>query len=165
MVKYLVHPIILLIIIFTYGCKNIDPPLTKYKPLNKQVFIDVVEKKTIIVNFTKSIYSEKTKKSIIHWLDKDIKTNGYEGYLEIRILDIITNENIIENGLMINISAKIEFIIYNPILDSRKIILIKAEEYGQLTGNFTLNDKSLEVDNIIKRLIENFSTKLSQEVS
>ena len=66
---------------------------------------------------------------------------------------------------MINISAKIEFSIFNPILDSRKIISIEAEEYGQLTGNFTLNDKSVEVDNIIKRLIEKFSIKLLQEVS
>ena len=163
MARYLAHLVIL--IIFTYGCKNVDSPISKYKALNELVFIDVVEKKITKRNFTKSIYSEKTKKSLIYWLDTDIKTNGYDGFLEISILDIITNENIIENGLMINISAKIEFSIFNPILDSRKIISIEAEEYGQLTGNFTLNDKSVEVDNIIKRLIEKFSIKLLQEVS
>ena len=65
-------------------------------------------------------------------------------YVEIKILDIVTDEKILENGLIINISVKLDFSIFNSALDRRKIILIRGEEYGQLTGSFTLNDKSIE---------------------
>ena len=130
------------------------------KPQARDVLVNISEGK-----YNQSIYSEKTKQKLINWLDKDIKTNGYEGYLEIKILDIVTNEKIIENGLIINISVKLDFSIFNSALDSRKIILIRGEEYGQLTGNFTLNDKSIEVENIIKKLIEKLSINLLKEVN
>jgi hypothetical protein len=163
-VKYLA--IFTILIITSYGCsKTIDSPAIKYQPFNELVFINVVEKKIIEGKYNQSIYSEKTKQKLINWLDKDIKTNGYEGYLEIKILDIVTNEKIIENGLIINISVKLDFSIFNSALDSRKIILIRGEEYGQLTGNFTLNDKSIEVENIIKKLIEKLSINLLKEVN
>ena len=164
MVKYLA--IFTILIITSYGCsKTIDSPAIKYQPFNELVFINVVEKKIIEGKYNQSIYSEKTKQKLINWLDKDIKTNGYEGYLEIKILDIVTNEKIIENGLIINISVKLDFSIFNSALDSRKIILIRGEEYGQLTGNFTLNDKSIEVENIIKKLIEKLNINLLKEVN
>ena len=164
MVKYLA--IFAILILTTYGCsKTIESPSNKYQPFNELVFINVVEKKIIEGKYNQSIYSEKTKQKLINWLDKDIKTNGHEGYLEIKILDIVTDEKIIENGLIINISVKLDFSIFNSALDSRKIILIRGEEYGQLTGNFTLKDKSIEVENIIKKLIEKLSINLLKEVN
>jgi hypothetical protein len=163
-VKYLA--LFAILILTTYGCsKTIESPSNKYQPFNELVFINVVEKKIIEENYSQTIYSEKTKKKLINWLDKDIKTNGYEGYVEIKISDIATNEKIIENDLIINISVKLDLSIFNSALDSRKIISINGEEYGQLTGSFTLDDKSIEVENIIKRLIEKLSIKLVKEVN
>lgn len=164
MVKYLVLFVIL--ILTTYGCsKTIESPSSKYHTFNELVFINVVEKKIIEEEYNQSIYSEKTKKKLINWLDKDIKTNGYEGYVEIKILDIVTDEKILENSLIINISVKLNFSIFNSALDRRKIILIHGEEYGQLNGSFTLNDKSIEIENTINRLIEKLSINLLKEVN
>ena len=164
MVRYLT--LFTILIITTFGCsKTIVSPASKYQAFNELVFIKVVEKKIIEEKYNQSIYSEKTKQNLINWLEKNIKTNGYEGHLEIKILDIATDEKIIENGLIINISVKLDFSIFNSALDRRKIILIRGEEYGQLTGDFTLNDKSIEVENIIKKLIEKLSINLLKEVN
>lgn len=163
MAKYLV---IIFFLMFTLtSCETINNPINNYYSSNKLVYIDVVKKKILEDDFSKSIYSKETNKLLIQWLSNDIKTNGFEGHVDIKILDIVTNENKNDNKLLINIYAKIELTIYKSILDSKKIISLEGEEYGQLIGNFSLNDKSIEVQNTIKRLIEKFSIKLFNELN
>jgi len=163
MVKYLKFFIFL--IFFLNSCEVVNRPLKKYQPLNKLIYVDVIEKKIIEDTYVKSIYSNRTQNLLTQWLENSIKTNGFDGYIEIRILGLNSRENETDSGVIINISAKIELSLFKSALDSKKIIIINGEEYGQLIGDFTLNDKSTEVDNIIKRLIEKFSMKLFKELN
>ena len=164
MAKYL---IIILFSMFTLiSCETINNPINNYHSSNKLVYVDVVEKKILKEDdISQSIYSKETNKSLIQWFSNDIKTNGFEGHVDIKIKDIVTNENKNDNDLLINIYAKIELTIYKSILDSKKIISLEGDEHGQLIGDFSLNDKSIEVQNIIKRLIEKFSIKLFNELN
>ena len=163
MVRYIT--IFLFSLITLINCQTTNTPLKKYNHTNNLIYIDVVEKKINKGFSPESIYFLKTQKSLIKWLDSNIKTNGFEGFVEIKILDIITKENITDKNVIIKISAKIELLISKPTLDSKKIILIEGQEYGQLNGDFTLNDKYILIDNIIKQLIEKFSEKISSELN
>lgn len=157
--------IFLFFLITLNNCQTTNTPLKKYNYANDLIYIDVVEKKINKGFSAESIYLLKTQKSIIKWLDNNIKTNGFEGYVEIKISDIVTKESITDKNIIIKISAKIEMLISKPTLDRKKIIIIEGQEYGQLNGDFTLNDKSILTDNIIKQLIDKFSVKISYELS
>lgn len=157
--------IFLFFLITLNNCQTTNTPLKKYNYANDLIYIDVVEKKINKGFSAESIYLLKTQKSIIKWLDNNIKTNGFEGYVEIKISDIVTKESITDKNIIIKISAKIEMLISKPTLDRKKIIIIEGQEYGQLNGDFTLNDKSILTDNIIKQLIDKFRVKISYELS
>ena len=157
--------IFLFFLITLNNCQTTNTPLKKYNYANDLIYIDVVEKKINKGFSAESIYLLKTQKSIIKWLDNNIKTNGFEGYVEIKISDIVTKESITDKNIIIKFSAKIEMLISKPTLDRKKIIIIEGQEYGQLNGDFTLNDKSILTDNIIKQLIDKFRVKISYELS
>jgi hypothetical protein len=163
MAKYLV--VFLFTIFILNSCKNTHIDSTKYQPLTTLLYIDVVEKKINENIYINSPYSDLTKKLLINWLSNDIKTNGHEGHVEINILDITNEEYYNDSNLIIKISAKIELSIHKLVMDSHKKILISGYEYGELKGAFTLNDKKIEIENIIIKLIEKFNNQLLIELN
>ena len=159
------HLIIFISFLFIFnGCLAVNS-IEKFQTINKEVYIDVVEKIIIDETHIDRIYLGKTKKYLIEWFENGIKTNGFEGLLQIKLLSFSIEEKIIENGLAIYIDSNIELIIFKSALQSKKIITLKGNEFGELTGQFSLNDKTIEVNNIIKRLIEKFSIELSSQLN
>ena len=160
------HLALLISIIFIlYSCKTVNPPINQYQPLNTFIYVDVVKKKIIQDGIYKGEYSNKTNKEIIKWLKNNVKTNGFEGYTEIRLLDIVTSENNTPKSFLINIFVKIELSIFKSALDRKKTIIIEGDEYGEINGSYTINDKSIEVENTIKRLIEKFTINLVKKIN
>ncbi|MAV81885.1 MAG: hypothetical protein CMI90_00295 [Pelagibacteraceae bacterium] len=140
--------------------------IDKYHSSVKQVFIDVVKKDIFEDKLAiRGKYSNKAKKLFKNWLETGIKTNGFDGEVDIHLLSIISEEILIDNGVRINIDAKIELLISKSALDSKRLIELNGSEFGELTGQFSINDKSVLAENIIKKLIERFSNKLSSEVN
>ena len=162
MVKYL---IIFLLFIFT-GCqKELPPNIDKYQSINKEIFFNVVQKNITFTENSQSIYLNLIKKYINNWYENDVKVNGFDGTLNVEITKISSLESIVQNGVKIEVILNLEFKISKTALNSERIIYLNGSEFGELTGSFSLNDKAIEVENIIKRLINNFSLKLSNEVN
>lgn len=162
MVKWLLTFFSLLF--FLYSCEK-PTPLIKYQSSNEFLFIDVVEKRIIKTNSFQSIYSDKIQKALDKWFDNNLKTVGFDGILEIRVLNLKSEEIAINNSVKIKVFIEIEFSIFRSVLNSKKIIVISGDEYGQLNGYYTIDDKFVEVDNIIKRLIEKISIELTKEIN
>lgn len=152
-------------LLFILNSCETSSPLNKYQSSNKSVYVDVVEKRIIKTNKFQSIHSEKIQKELNRWFDNSLKTNGFDGLLEIRILNLKSEEITFNDSLTIKVFIEIEFSISKSILSTKKVIIISGDEYGQINGYFTINDKLIEVDNIIKRLIEKFSIELSKKLS
>jgi len=152
------------LLFFLNSCEK-STPLSKYQSSNDLVFIDVVEKKIFKTNSFQSIYSDKIEKGLDKWFDNNLKTEGFDGVLEIRLLNLKSEEIAINNSVEIKVFIEIEFSIFKSVLNGKKIIVISGDEYGQLNGYFTINDKLTEVDNIIKRLIEKLSIELTKELT
>ena len=158
MARYLI--IFLFFLPLINSCESVDFS-KKYIPNNKQVSINVVEKSISNSSSLENSYDKLTQEFLKKWLEN----KGFEGNVDIEILSISSMEKQIENGFQLNISSVIEFTIFKSILDSKKKIILKGTEYGELTGEFSLNDKSVEVENIIKKLIEKFSLELFSELN
>ena len=110
-------------------------------------------------------HSQKVKKQVEKWLNNNIKTNGYKGVLDIKLLSIKSSEIIIESGVKIEMSLKLNFIIENEALTKKRSKTIKVNEFGELTGNFSLNDKDIEIQNIIKRLLQRLGNTVFLEIN
>ena len=80
-------------------------------------------------------------------------------------MNLKSEEIAINNSVKIKVFIEIEFSIFRSVLNSKKIIVISGDEYGQLNGYYTIDDKFVEVDNIIKRLIEKISIELTKEIN
>ena len=162
MVKYLT---ILLLFILT-GCQRELPTnIDKYQADNKEIFFNVVQKNITFTENSQGIYLNLIKKYINNWYENDIKVNGFDGTLNVEITKISSYESIVQNGVKIEVTLSLEFKISKTALNSERIIYLNGSEFGELTGSFSLDDKSIVVENIIKRLINNFSLKLSNEVN
>ena len=72
---------------------------------------------------------------------------------------------LIENGIRIQIDLELDFIIFKSALDSKTLINFKGNEFGEILGQFSINDKNIKVNNVMKKLIERLSNKLSEEVN
>ncbi|MDB4184110.1 hypothetical protein N9751_01050 [Alphaproteobacteria bacterium] len=162
MARYLIP--LLFFITFINSCENLDIS-KKYIPSYKQIAINVVEKNIIDKSFFENSYDKLLQEHLIKWLENNIKTDGFEGKVDIRLVSISSQENQIQNGFQLNISSVIEFTISKSILDSKKIITISGSEYGEITGDFSMNDKSVEIENIIKKLIEKMSHELFDKLN
>ena len=162
MAKYL---ILLLFLLFISGCQNQNIISEKDDPIISNSSIDAVEKKSNLNKFKDSKNSSEFLKLLGNWIDNDVKTIGFNGTLNINLISISTAEILIDDGVRIQTEIEIDFLITKTTLEKKKLIQFKGEEFVEITGDFSLNDKKIEIDNISKRLIQRLSNKLSQEVN
>ncbi|MDB9776505.1 hypothetical protein OAB63_01940 [Alphaproteobacteria bacterium] len=161
MVKHL----ILLFIFFSLllGCETTS--ITKEDKFNNdKIYIDVVQKKINLDGIIAGPNSKKVKDSVQKWLENNLKTSGYDGELGIQLISINTSEKIIDDSVRIDMSLELNFKITNQALSKKKSKLIKVNEFGELTGSFSLNEKDIEIENIIKRLLQRLSIVVNKEI-
>lgn len=162
MVKYLIF--LFLFHFFLIGCETV-PVIKKFNPVSDIIYINAVQKNLNLQGNLEGPHSQKVKKQVEKWLNNNIKTNGYKGVLDIKLLSIKSSEIIIESGVKIEMSLKLNFIIENEALTKKRSKTIKVNEFGELTGNFSLNDKDIEIQNIIKRLLQRLGNTVFLEIN
>tara|TARA_B110000483_G_C18191470_1_gene541143 strand:+ start:2396 stop:2890 length:495 start_codon:yes stop_codon:yes gene_type:complete len=164
MVKDLIS--VAFLFLFLNSCQtNIIDDIDKNSFLNNDVYIDVVQKKIFKSLKTSGPYSDKVDVAIEKWTNNEIKTDGFEGNVTIQVLSIKTTQTYIEDTMNFKIFIDIEIKIYKSALSRIKTISLKSTEYSYLTGEFSLDEKEIVIDNTIKKLIKNLSVKLSSKLS
>ena len=163
MVKYLI--IIFFSISFITGCQKELLLIEKYEPINKDIFINVVQKNINLNGVTDGPHTNNFLTLLKYWINNNIKTNGFDSLLDINLISISSSEMLIENGIRIQIDLELDFIISKSALDSKTLINFKGNEFGEIFGQFSINDKNIMVNNVMKKLIERLSNKLSEEVN
>ena len=159
------HLALLFIFFLTNGCQNEVVPIEKYESTNNKIYINVVTKNINLDGAIQGKYSKKLLKYINNWIDNDIKTDGFEGNLIIQLVSISSDELLINNGIRIQMELEIDFIITKKALDKKNIIKFKGKEFSEITGDFTLNDKEIQINNISKKIIERLSNKILKEIN
>ena len=153
------HLIFFLFVSFTAGCQNQITLIDKYEPLNKEIYINTVEKKINFNGIIEGKHSNVLFRLLKNWVDADIKTDGFEGLLTIDLISISTSELVIDGGVRIEMELEIDFIITKKTIVKKTIIKFKGKEFGEIRGDFSLKDKDLQINNVSKKTSASESKK------
>ena len=162
MVKYLT---LLIFFFLISGCQNQITVIEKYEPLFREIKINTAEKKTNLIGSINGKHDNTLLNLLKNWADNDIKTNGFEGILTIDLVSISTSELRINNGVRIEMKLEVDFIITKKTIVKKTLIKFKGEEFGEITGDYSLNDKEIQINNIAKKIVERLSIKLFEELN
>lgn len=152
MVRYLIF-----LSFFIFSCSNSDS-VVKQSYNFDQVFFDVVEKKIIyegeIPDYLKSI----TK----NWFDNDVKLDGIDGTMEMKLLNYKENISNISDGKKIELSMNFEVFIQKNNNSTKQSIKGDVITYSTITGNFALEEIDTLISNsqveLIRLLIEKLNS-------
>ena len=131
-----------------FGCEMNGKQIVKPEKFNfDEIKFNSVSKKLIFNNYNESIKNSEIKKIIKYWFNNKIKTDGFDGSLSVVVKDIKTEEIKKNDYFKFLLSMKIEFIEKNDDLNRSKTLTIKVSEYGEILGNFSINDQeNLEIN-------------------
>lgn len=157
MVKYL---IILLPLFF--GCETNSKQIIKPEKFT----YDIAKFNSV----SKSLYNEfkfnSTDHQIIsdiiqYWFDNRIKTNGFDGDLHIHVRNINFNREKKQDYYKFSVLLTLEFIEQKSSI-SKKVYKINSNEYGEISGSFSIKDQENLDINIMHKSFENISLKLKE---
>ena len=152
MVRYLIF-----LSFFIFSCSNSDS-VVKQSYNFDQVFFDVVEKKIVyegeIPDYLKSI----TK----NWFDNDVKVDGIDGTMEMKLLNYKENISNISDGKKIELFMNFEVFIQKNNNSTKQSIKGDVSTYSTITGSFALKEIDTLISNsqveLIRLLIEKLNS-------
>ena len=157
MAKYLT----ILFLIFFIGCEINSEQLIKSESVNfENIKFNAVSKS---LNFSNSQIGndvDYTKKLITNWFNKNIKTDGLEGDLNVNVSSIEIKKIREENFYRFEIKLNIEFTERNKILNKIKTYTVNSIEYGDIKGSFSISDIENLNKNTILKCLKNISQKI-----
>ena len=157
MAKYLT----ILFLIFFIGCEINSEQLIKSESINfENIKFNTVSKN---LNFSNSQIGndvDYTKKLITNWFNKNIKTDGLEGDLNVNVSSIEIKKIREENFYRFEIKLNIEFTERNKILNKIKTYKVNSVEYGDIKGSFSISDIENLNQNTILKCLKNINQKI-----
>ena len=157
MARYL----ILFALLILFGCEMNGKQIVKPEKFNyDEIKFNSVSKKLIYNNDL--VESPEIKKIIKYWFDNKIKTDGFDGSLNVFIKDIKTERINKNEYFKFLINMTIEFEEKSNDLKRTKIFTINAVEYGDIIGNFSINDQENLRINIIHQSLQSVSKKIKE---
>ena len=160
MARYL---IILLFVSFI-GCEIngeqfIKPEKFKYD----EVKFDAVTKKLKFEEFNISKNDKKITQIIEYWFDNKIKTDGFDGDLNVTVKKIDIERIKEDKYYKFTLDLIIQFKVQSDNdLKRVKIHSVGSKEFGEITGSFSINDQENLDLNLMHQSLKNISKKLLQ---
>lgn len=108
---------------------------------------------------SKSPEHETMSNLIQYWFDNKIKTNGFEGDLLLNVNEIQFNREKNQEYYKFSVSLSLEFI-EKKSLESVKVYNLISNEYGEITGKFSIKDQENLDINIMHQALKSISLKL-----
>ena len=151
----------LVILLFLFGCQN---SISDIKPLTinyNEVPIDVVEKELLI----NTDIPNKMNSMINNWFNDKVKVNGFQGKVLFEITEyqeIISN---IEDGKKVVVKLDLKILIDSKDqTSSQKYFQIKLNEFGTITGSFSLSEVDTMIENLQKNIVNNLSKTINSRI-
>lgn len=156
--------IFILCVIFL-SCEINSKQIIKPEKLNfNEIKFNAVTKKLIYSNLQEDADIENMIKIIQYWYDNKIKTDGFDGSLEVNIIKIETDKIKQDDYFKFTIKLEIEFTEKGVNLSRNKKYTISAQEFGDIKGSFSINDQERLTINIMYQSLTNISRKLEELV-
>ena len=157
MVRYVV-----LLFLFTFfGCEISSQQVIKPEKFNfEEVKFDSVSKNLVYQNLETNPDLEDMKKILNYWFENKIKVDGFEGSLQVLVKNINISKIKQINYFKFSLEIMIEFNEKTTNLQKSKTYIIKASEYGEIEGDFSIKDQENLALNIMHQALKSISKKL-----
>jgi hypothetical protein len=103
---------------------------------------------------------QKFGKIVDYWFSNIIKSDGFDGDLEIILKKIDINETKNQDYFKFSISLEMELIEKTQDLKRNKTYKVNSSEYGEISGSFSIKDQENLSLNIMHQSIDSVSKKL-----
>ena len=159
----MVKKLTILFFIFFIGCEINSEQLIKSEKVNfENVKFNAVSKSLNFKNSQSGIDVNYTKNLITSWFNNNIKTDGLEGSLNVNVNSIDINKTREDEYYRFEINLSIEFTEINQILNKSKTYKVNSLDYGDIKGNFSINDIENLNKNITLKSLQNINKKIMQ---
>ena len=153
----------LLFIIFGFfivGCNANETLIDSLNPEFETMSFDVVQKKLVIEQDLPNSLNILVSK----WFDEKVKINGFNGDMIFTISDYKEETSLISEGKRIDLNLSFNVLLRKPLLSQKKLIQGNVSSYGTISGDFSLNDFDILIENtqidLILRLSRDLQTKI-----
>ena len=147
--------------LFFFGCKINSKTIIQPEKLNlEQIKFNTVTKNIIFENEKIGNDYDEMTKIINYWFDNKVKSNGFDGSLNIVVRNIDINEELRKDYYKFIINLDFEFIEVYQKLNQTKKYSVKVKEYGDIKGNFSIKDQENISLNVMHKSLVNLSKKL-----
>tara|TARA_A100001015_G_C14992662_1_gene714735 strand:- start:1433 stop:1918 length:486 start_codon:yes stop_codon:yes gene_type:complete len=151
-----------LFLIMFIGCEMNSKQVIKPEQfIFEEVRFDSVSKTLVFKDFKEDIDINNMKKIINYWFDNKIKTNGFDGLLDVKVNNIDIHKLKKLDYFKVSIKLVFEFIEIKENPKSRKTYNVEASEYGEIEGSFSINDQENLTLNLMHQALNGVSKKLS----
>ena len=152
--------IFLLLGFVVIGCQAKESLIDPLRPEFENVSFDVVQKKLIILPELPS----HVDSLVSQWFDQKVKIDGFDGEMTFTIADYSEKTVSISDGKRVEISLTFNVILNKTNLNQTKSIEGYVSSYGTLTGNFSLSEFDVLVQNTQSDLILRLSRDLKSKI-
>lgn len=134
--------ILLTFLFFGFSCTSTSTT-TKLNQYNfEDIFFDTVSKQL----FIEQSVPDNLQIVIDHWFNKNIKVNGFDGTVEIKLDNYKEEISNISDGKRVDLSLNFSVIIMRSEYKDKTEINGEVNSFSTITGQFSLN----QVDNLIE---------------
>ena len=130
------------------------------KPEFEDISFEVVQKKLVI----NPDLPEHLQNLLSQWFDHRVKVVGFDGDMEFIVTDFNQEISSISNGRRVDVSLSFNVLLDKPTLSQTKLIEGNISSFGTLTGDFSLNELDILIQNTQSDLIIRLSKDLKSKI-
>lgn len=145
---------------FIAGCNANETFIDHLKPEFESITFDVVQKKLVI----EKNMPDHVQTLVSSWFDEKLKINGFNGDMTFTISDYRQEISSIIDGKRIDIFLSFKVFLRKPSLSKTTLIEGEVSSYATLTGNLSLNEFDIVIQNTQTDLILRLSRDLKNKI-
>ena len=153
--------VILFLSMLLLGCEINGKQIIKPEKFSyDQIKFNTVSKKITFENLDDDLDIKNMKNILRYWFDNKIKTDGFDGNLNLNIKNITTQKIRKDNYFKFLIKVSLQFEETHNDLNRTKTFIISVSEYGEISGSFSIKDQENIELNVMHKSLDSVSKKL-----
>lgn len=157
MARYLIF----IISFFIFGCETSGQQIVKPEKFNfNEIKFDAVSKDLSYLNPLTTQDEINYGEIIDYWFNNRIKTNGFEGNLDVQVKELQISKTKENEFYKVEIKLLINFTETKESFNKQKFYEVEAVEFGEIRGSFSIKDQDNLDINIMHKNLNNISKKL-----
>ena len=152
--------ILFLFVLMLAGCQTNVSFIDPISPEFENVSFDVVQKQ-LVIEPELPIHVEGL---VSQWFEQKVKIDGFDGKMRFVISEYLEEVSSIIDGKKVDIFLSFNVILNKPSLSQTQMIEGSVSSFGTLTGNFSLAEFDIVIQNTQSDLILRLSRDLKSKI-